>query len=460
MALKLQLIDYQAVGTGHPVDGATKFGQELSSLLLQEGVELRRHRFEDVLQGSDELFSPRAAPILSAAGPYAYLYHYWREKKGLDIPIIRDIHSGPWTGYLMQEWLCASLTRPGDGVVFPSEFAKALFERLFPESLRGVRTLVAHPMYPGDSFPAWAPRALHGSGTLRVGYIGRLSRDKNLPALVQGAALLGRQLRGRTIELHILGGASGLDRNSLRELWEESGGNPAELHYWGYRQPQSEVDRFFQTLDILGFPSTSNIEALGRVVVEARYWSVRTLMSRHGAANELVPPRWQVPVNRFSHAISCHNGSPLGTTEPADVASGLESLLAEDGKPPRLREERFLSGAFVRSLSRLLEGGELPAHEEGSPVSAGRITLPATPGREQALALTEKLLEHLSFWSGKLGDAQRLQDELASMTGAPERTAQFLEDVEGGRVNYADTSSFPFHLAQLADFHPTVQPAH
>ena len=172
---------------GGQMDGATLYGQQLSHHLAACGVAHRGHHFNDLLQIDPPKLFPDGARVLSAAGPYAYLYLYHRELSGANYPIVRDIHAGVWTGYLMQEWLCASLTRPGDVVIYPSFYARDLYRKLFPRVASVARLFVSHPRFAGSDFPAWSPRR-QGDDQVNIGYLGRLSKDKNLPDVLAAVA--------------------------------------------------------------------------------------------------------------------------------------------------------------------------------------------------------------------------------------------------------------------------------
>lgn len=446
--MNLRIIDYRATCVGQPTDGATKFGIELPFLLRNAGATLSLHGFESLLRAERALYACGAA-LFSAAGPYAFLYHYWRDRLGAGIPIVRDIHGGAWSGYLLQEWLCESLTRPGDVIVYPSEFARALYARLFPNN--PAKRIVGHPMFGADTPPAQR-RAT--KGTLKIGTIGRLSRDKNVLDLVGAVAALRGNLRRDDVELHVVGGAYDLSWHDVEQEWRAQGGDPARLVYWGYGLSDCAIEEFYRTISVLGFFSTSNIEALGRVVVEATHAGAPVCMAGHAAADELVPPEHQVDVAFFEHRSSCTTGVPLGAVDANAGAHAIERVIAGD-RPPPIRNRRFLAGPFTDELERTL-GGEPSAHVARSRFADSVcVDLPPALSSDQACAIIAELLPHLHHWSARTSEAA-LDDVLLASSEEPSRSEIFLHDAVRGNVNYADTTGYPYHLAQLLDFRPTA----
>jgi glycosyltransferase involved in cell wall biosynthesis len=453
--MKFHIIDFHSACVGKPTDGATKFAQELPKFLEWGGISITRHNFSCLLQPSWDMFGSEDI-IFSAAGPYAYLYHYWRNQVGLDIPIIRDIHGGVWNGYLMQEWLCSAFTRPGDIIIFPSEFARSLYTRLFPETAAIAKTIVAHPLFTNQCF-ATSNSHLSSSNVTRVGLLSRLSHDKNVLDLLKAVAILQQSIPYHRVEMHVIGGPYDLQWDNLYQVWKESGGEASHLIYWGCKLPQIKIEEFYQSINVLGFFSTSNIEALGRVVVEAQFWNVPVCMARHAAADELVSPRHQVPVQYFSNTISCSTGLPMGTIDPKVGAEALNRTLHEKVKSPML-SQRFLAPVFVRDLRKLIVASD-KLYQEATPTIADDwvINMPSIPSAKDACLLIEEMLRHLKYWSSSEIDYS-LNAELLQVTTNYPRTEQFLSNIKAGLVNYADTTGYPFHLAQLARFHPTVIP--
>ena len=443
------------------IDGATQYSFSLGRHLQESGFLFEPHLFEDTVAAQKKFacfLQEHNGIVLSSIGPYAYLYHYIREKFNLDFPIVRDIHGGAWTGYLMQEWLCSSLTRPGDAIIFPSHYSRSLFADLFPRCASKARLLVAHPRYQGSQFPPWKPKQRDAS-LVKIGCIGRLSHDKNVLEMINAVLIIQKRHPQTRIELHLIGGEYDLTMKSIRKHWIALGGDQDKLIYWGTKLPQELIDLFYKTIDVLAFFSTSNVETLGRVVIEARHACVPVCMARHAAARELVDARCQIPVHYFSRRISCHNCEPMGEIDPKIAAIMLWETATKQ-IPPTANNEQFHFEPFTNML-KLLAKSQLPdTLTNVKPVAHKlHISLCEIPEKQETMDVINYLRNHFKYWLGlSLRDKRRLKSELLERTKDMARSKHFLETVHLKQVNYSDLAAFPFNLAQLCNFHPTVNP--
>ena len=146
--MTVHLHDYGQVGVGS--GGAPINYSEVSRLILAaRDLAPARHDFHAlVAAGSAAALRQVIRPgdtLVCTAGPYAHLYHYWREQSGIDFRIVRDARTTAWTPYLAQEWLAAPLLRDGDTLILPSDFAREFYHQLFPH-LAGTRVCVLYPL--------------------------------------------------------------------------------------------------------------------------------------------------------------------------------------------------------------------------------------------------------------------------------------------------------------------------
>ncbi len=283
--------------------------------------------------------------VVSNAGPYAHIYHYLRERFGGRYRIIRDVRTAAWAPYLAQEWLCANLTRPGDLVIFPSEYARGFFLRVFDHITFG-DSRVLYPF--ADHLPRHTPRT--PSSRLRMGYLGRLSLDKNLPFVFE---LAGRLASEGDIELQIAGPfyppISGLSQgNDLYELSETHGLARGRVTYQGALAPDSIWD-FLSRIDVLYFPSASSHETFGRVIAEAGYAGIPVVASNFAAAPELLPPSQLVPLElRVNRTWRMRSPFPFGTPDTAVAAS----LMRTNPVPVDISgAEHYQGRTFIRTLA-------------------------------------------------------------------------------------------------------------
>ena len=277
-------------------DGVNLAHTEINRLLgssLTPGVQAEFHEFDRLLR--DPGYARDALNgvdcVLCNVGPHAHYYHALRERLSLNFRIVRDIKTALWSSYLLQESLCAPFLRPGDALLATSRYSRALVRRLFPH-------LGAHPIHLFEpvlaSLPNPSPMS-SGSrgreGVITLGHIGRLSEDKNVPQMVDLLIALNRIRPGR----HRLVACGAVHSTSCdparlaRRISEATGRDDL----FTYLPPigHEEVLGLLRRFDYFLFFSTSNLEVLGRVLVEAAHAQVPVVAANHAAAAELVEAR-------------------------------------------------------------------------------------------------------------------------------------------------------------------------
>jgi hypothetical protein len=292
-----------------------------------------------------EAFAPPGAgdadTVVCTAGPWAHLYHYWREISGQRYRIIRDVRTTAWSPYLAQEWLAAPLVRPGDLLVCPSEFTRAFYRRLFPH-VTPANSCVLYPL--AEHLPPPVDRM---PGTrLRVGYLGRLADDKNVLAVLQ----LGHELHRRAdVELHFAGpfyppgGAVGSPA-ALVEAAVRAGLPADRIHYHG-NLPYRQIGSFFARIDVLYFPAVSGIESFGRVLAEAGCAGLPVVATDYAASPELVPAGTLVPV-RYREIRAQPLTSPFSFGAPDTMAAADRVLAGPQALDPS-RHPRYAPASFL-----------------------------------------------------------------------------------------------------------------
>lgn len=280
--------------------GALYFYSEISRLLSHFGPQgMQGHSIDfprEASQHADRLISLFAGlkphdVVLCNAGPYGHLYHYLREKAGSRFRIIRDVRTTSWGGFLLQEALAGPLTRPGDLVLFPSEFCRAYFLRLFGQHLSRANTAVCYPLT--HSFPVNVDKTPHQG--FNIGYIGRISGDKNFDKVLD--IFIGIHAQRQDAQLHLAGPIDkqskygSLERIAARLNQE---GVPANRVTYDGQLPYDRIWSFFAKLDLFVFPALSSVESLGRVLLEARHAQVPVISVDYAAAGELLPSEWLI----------------------------------------------------------------------------------------------------------------------------------------------------------------------
>lgn len=290
--------------------------------------------------------------VVAAVGPHAYLYFYLRERLGLRFRILRDVRTALWNGYLLQEFLVGPYLRAEDSVVYSSVYSRDLFRFAFPEVPWGSQ----HICYP---LLHWFPRELPARSAMRkadvcqLGYVGRLTDDKNFPQVLEVFAELRR--RGRSsFELCAVGEGQhpyGAPKAIDRILRGDTRG-----FRWVPPVSRDEIWKFYRAFDVLLFPSTSTLETFGRVLVEASYAGTPVLASDHGAASELLDPHALTPTSYFANRwFTAQLAAPLGKIEVDAVADRLTDGAAV---PVSTGHERYRRDP-ARFLSLVRDGNDV-----------------------------------------------------------------------------------------------------
>ena len=300
-------------------DGANYAYSEAASLLESDDrLACRIHDFTEVVR--DDEVARRCLSdtdvVVSCVGPHAFMYFYLREKLGLDFRIVRDVRTGLWNGYLLQEYLCAPYIRDGDSVVYPSAFARDLFELVYPSTSQAS----CHVCYP---LTQWFPPA--GSGnrrdTFRVGYVGRLTSDKGFAAALRLLVDLRRRRPGK-YELVAIG--EGVGRHGNDAVVRSILGSDLSGYKWVRPVTGPGLWAQYKDLDLVFFPSTSNLETFGRVLLEASHAGIPVVASDHAAASELLPAESLVPTHYATNfRFSVHYGTALGDIDTGPIADAL-----------------------------------------------------------------------------------------------------------------------------------------
>nr|WP_239135458.1 glycosyltransferase [Streptomyces sp. SID12488] len=415
--------DYGLVDTAGILDGAVLMHRTMSDLITARPDAVPH----DITRGAKGL-GPLAGDVVYAGnGPYAHLYHLWREEQGGSHRIVREVHTTFWSGYWTQEELCAPLHRPGDTVLFPSEYTRRVFLRCFP-GVPARDAVVAYPML--DAMPRHTPvPAPAPDAVLRVGYLGALSTAKNFDQVLESFARCHRESGGRA--RLVFAGKPNDPRWETGAVLERlaARGVPADhVTALGLIGADRLAD-FFSRVDVLLFPSTASRESLGRVVFEALAHGAPVLAAAMGPAVELLPARNLVPAELFATPFSMDRVVALGRVDE-DVLT--QRLLARDWEPARLRNTGpFEEPAFWRALT-----GTGQDHGTGDAAydaaTVARVEVDGRRATDPAAALADAhrlfldyfqrrdapLLERIAALEEEQG---RRRPELRAVVTAPER---------------------------------------
>jgi glycosyltransferase involved in cell wall biosynthesis len=307
---------------GHPGKDGANFAYAEVGRLLGESPEVRA-RPHDVVElfRSDEAAREALTGcdvVVATVGPHAYLYFSLRERLGLDFTIVRDARTALWNGYLQQEALSAPYLRPGDVLYHSSRYSLALYSMLFP-GLAASRQAVCYPLL------RWFPQELAGSWTgsgssapTRIGFVGRLTDDKNHAQAISLQRALNRRAPG-AFDMVAIG-------EDPRRGGPASADPPVPGYMWRPPVDRARLWQDYREMDVLFFPSTSSLETFGRVLVEASFIGTPVMASSHAAASELLPAESLLPTAlREDTDFTTHLAARLGDV---DVTHAADLLLA------------------------------------------------------------------------------------------------------------------------------------
>ena len=227
--------------------------------------------------------------VYGNCGPATALLMGFRAAADLPLRLIREVRTLGWVGYAFQERIAESLGRPDDICVHVSDYARGVWAQARPPG----RETTFYPMIAGEpEKPVTPPRPTRRRRGLRAGYFGRVDREKGyhfLPAIVARLAEAGWPIS----RVDVCGPA---DDTSLAEQVA------AELKGMGVAsQSHGPLDHgsslaLMGAVDVVLFPTLSSIEALGRVIVEARITGRPVFASDFCGGHDLLQPGYRLPL--------------------------------------------------------------------------------------------------------------------------------------------------------------------
>lgn len=463
--MKITLHDYATDPSLPQKDGVNLAHENIASVLRnsqEAGFEVCFHDFNRLL--AEDRYAREvlggADCVVSNVGPHAHYYFYLREKLGLDFRILRDVRTAIWSSYLLQEHLCQPWLRKGDVLMVASNYTRGVYEKIFPH-LSSQKVIRCYPLT--VSFPELAPRRQRTGGTFTLGYVGRLSEDKNFPEVVELLIALNRRRPGQYRllacgQIH----SPACDPVRIRRHIRAALGDSDCFEYLPAR-PHCDVWELYQRFDAMVFPSTSNLETLGRVLVEASHAGVPVICGEHAAAPELVPAaslckvayrRQQTFMTHFDHSLgevdveemarsvmshqlraaSCH-------LEYASHPEKLLALLADVSRHGTVGEEKLALTQAQRDFIEWLE-----------------VRMPTPLDKSQAESLVSSLIPwFLELQASCTRSRQERIARLREISRFPERTARFIRKTDGSRADFTDVGGIDIELCHVIGFYPEFE---
>lgn len=461
MTIRIALHRFISDSNAPQRDGVNLAHTEINTLFdLPEaaGIEVEFHDFDRLLRDDDYARSCLSDVdyVLCNVGPNAHYYHHLRDCLRLDFRIVRDVKTALWSCYLLQESLCAPYLRPGDALLATSNYLRVLLRRIFPHLARHPIVLFEPVLVSRAGLAPPRPRAPAG-GVLTLGHIGRLSEDKNFPQMVDLLIELNRREPGR-YRLLACGAvhSPSCDPDHLAQRVREETGC-SDL--FSYLPPRShdEVLSLYREFDYFLFFSTSNLEVLGRVLLEAAQAGVPILSASHAAAPELLDGSSLIPVAYDADAqYPCHFDQPLGKV---DLDAAIDILQRRE--IPRRSPAAQVN--LPQSLFGLLTGqdGGLspdpPLHSTPAEFIE-RLQIADLPSYSSRAEVGPIVMELRSWFCALNGrdqrDWQMYVPELQQRSRFSARTARFIEACRQTRCDFTNLGGLDMELCNIAGFYP------
>ena len=197
---------------------------------------------------------------------------------------------------------------------------QSVFCRLFRKKVVPAPLPVPLCLLPGEHPRLRAERVATAEDPYRIGYVGRIARQKSLHMLLEAMPRLVERLGNRFI-IELLGPAADVvGESGWREILADAERSGGRIRYCGVKTGQDLAD-YYASLDALVLPSTNRLESFGLVQIEAMLRGVPVV------ASDL--PGMRAPVAETG----------MGRLFPVGNAQALADALAEtleNGPPVRL----------------------------------------------------------------------------------------------------------------------------
>lgn len=399
--------------------------------------------------------------VVSNVGPHAHYYFHLREKLGLDFRIFRDVRTAIWSSYLLQEHLCQPYLREQDVLLVASHYTRGIYEKIFPH-LRALKTLRCYPLtlaFP-DRLPARPAARGARKSPFTLGYIGRLSEDKNFPDIVELLITLNNRHPGgfRLLACGDIHSAS-CDPKSIGDYIRDRLGRG---DYFEYLPPRvnGQIWELYRHFDAMVFPSTSNLETLGRVLIEASYAGVPVVCGEHAAAPELMAAAsmCRVSYNR-QRSYSTHFDHPLGRVSIEEMANAVTSpdLAASDCHRDYQGHPEKLLAALINPDAGVERGREVLvlAPAQDTFIRSLVVAMPEPLGRSASGSLIARMLPwFITLQARDTPQRRQALSELTRITTHPERTARHMEKSRATNCDFTDVGGIDIELCHVANFYP------
>jgi hypothetical protein len=298
-----------------------------------------------------------------------------------------------------------------------------------------------------------------------LGYLGRLSEDKNFTDIIDLVIALNRNASGgRRYRLLACGEPceASCDPLTVKARIDAALG-PGEWFEFVPAVSNGEIWPMLDRFDLMLFPSTSNLETFGRVLMEASFMRLPVVSADHAAAAELVDAGGLCPVEyRSGERFAAHFGHQLGRVPVEAMARAiLSGPLRASPSYDRYADDVTRFADLLRAPP---EGDNSMALSPAQRAFLDRLAIdvPDPPLLEEA----GRMINTMRHWFLRLSDTaspgwHAAAEELASLSAYPERTRSFITKASRTSGDFTNIGGIDLEMCHIARFYPrfTILPA-
>ncbi|MBA95774.1 MAG: hypothetical protein CMP21_08680 [Rickettsiales bacterium] len=404
-------ISFQDIVENNAISGGSFNYYEITKLMpsLKE-FKLVKHDICDLLKGDKKSIQSleEVDTIVNTIGPFSYFYFYLREKYNLKYNIVSDVRTAFMSGYYLQQYLCSPLIRSNDKFLFPSNFSRELYIKLFPTSLSHKNTFLSYPLV--EHFKKVKKNDHGNSKKVVLGYIGRITNQKNIEQVFELFIKLFKEEKSdKEYHLHICGPIDmecsilGVNFKDLNKLLKKFDIPSERVKYLG-PLPYNTIWKFYSNIDVLLFFSLANVETLGRILIEASHANVPVVASDYGAVRELIPADNIVKTLIDKKVFDMNDYFSLGKVDLEDAKEKIKDIsklkISEASKLDCYAKESFIDILKGLNLDNKVSSSALHKNVSGF-INSLEINYDLkTCDKDVALKHIEKLIMFSNIYNG------------------------------------------------------------
>jgi hypothetical protein len=294
---------------------------------------------------------------------------------------------------------------------------------------------------------------------VKLGHIGRLSKDKNFDQMIDLLITLNSEEPGR---FHLT--ACGTVHSAEFEcglveklIYDKTGRD--DIYTYIPPVNNNQIVELMRSFDYFLFFSTSNLEVLGRVLIECAYSGTKVLAANHAAAAELVDPSSLLEVDYLTNQIfNTHFDHALGKVDIEKIKSLLLNGFEPEPQPRPLINNannliNLLNEPNFYEINHIDKKLNTHVEEFISRISSSGLSL---PNENQDI---NKTLGVMKDWFCSLNEKKSTDfnyrlSQLKRLSRFPNRTEKFINSVGSSKCDFTNLGGLDMELCNVVKFYP------